>query len=118
MINMSQTKNSQQQGFSPVIILIAAGVVLAILAVGVLIFTSKKPATNSPSTEKLTVPLTKKDPLLMEAQAKLGTPDCPEFDYNGCDTSGNFATWKDDGQRNPDETKDRVNPYTGVIYSK
>lgn len=85
-----------QKGFTPIILLIAVSVIIGTVAItyGYFIFAGKTaPAdTNSQVTS---VPLTKKDPL----QPKVGTSDCPELDYTGCDTSGDFMTWEDDGLR-------------------
>ncbi len=85
-----------QKGFSPIILLIAVSVIIGTVAIayGYFIFAGKTAPADT-SSQLTSVPLTKKDPL----QSKVGTPDCPELDYTGCDTSGDFMTWTDDGQR-------------------
>lgn len=76
----------KQQGFSPIIILVALAVIstIAIISYGAFILTqTSKPSPTPISVTQSTKPL----------EAPLGTPECPELDYTGCDTSGDFATW-------------------------
>ena len=85
-----------QKAFSPIILLITGAVIVVLLGIvyGYFILTGKtQPAQVQ--TQPTTVPLTQQDPL----QSKVGTPQCPELDYTGCDTSGDFMTWTDDGIR-------------------
>ncbi len=35
-------------------------------------------------------------------------PECPDTDYTGCDTSSQFMTWTDDGERNPTESESTI----------
>ncbi len=79
-----------QKGFSPVIILIAGALLLVTGAIiySYFIITGKtQPAPVS--SQPTTVQLTEQDPL----QPLVGTPECPELDYTGCDTTGEFMTW-------------------------
>lgn len=79
-----------QKGFSPVILLITLAIVIVVggIIYGYFIMTGKtQPAPIS--TQPTTVQLTEQDPL----QPLVGTPECPELDYTGCDTTGEFMTW-------------------------
>lgn len=85
-----------QKAFSPIIILISVSVVVVLLGIiyGYFILTGKtQPAQIA--TQPTSVPLTQQDPI----QQKVGTPECPELDYTGCDNTGDFMTWTDDGTR-------------------
>lgn len=85
-----------QKAFSPIIILISVAVVVVLLGIiyGYFILTGKTQPTQV-STQPTSVPLTQQDPI----QQKVGTPECPELDYTGCDTTGDFMTWTDDSSR-------------------
>lgn len=85
-----------QTGFSPVIIIIAAAlvIILAVIAYSYF-FLSGNNSADQAQSQLQTVPLTQEDPL----QQKVGTPECPEVDYTGCDNTGDFMTWEDDGLR-------------------
>jgi len=85
-----------QKGFTPVLILVAIAAVIGVVAItyGYFIIKPASPASKQ-SPQITSVPLTQKDPI----QPKVGTPECPELDYTGCDNSGNFMTWTDDGVR-------------------
>jgi hypothetical protein len=97
---------SKQRGFSAIIILIVIAVLVGIAAVVIGYFAVKKqnpasaPATSQPTN--LTVPLTKKDPSQIEMESKIGTAECPEVDYTGCDTTGNFMTWSGEVAATPE----------------
>ncbi len=90
------TNNSRQRGFSLIVILIAVAVVLVIGAItyGYFIMTGSKIPDEQTQTQT-SVTLTQQDPL----QSQVGTPECPELDYTGCDNTGDFMTWTDDGVR-------------------
>lgn len=82
-----------QKGFSLPILLIASAVMIVVIGIiyGYFIMTGKtQPAQVS--TQPTTVQLTEKDPI----QPLVGTPDCPELDYTGCDNTGDFMTWDGD----------------------
>ena len=76
----------KQYGFSPVIILVILAVIgtVAVIAYGA--FVLNKTSKPSPSPISVT-----QNPAPLEAP--LGSPECPELDYTGCDTSGEFMTW-------------------------
>lgn len=80
-----------QKGFAPLFILVMIAVVLVMGVVAYGLLVSSK-ATQAPEkTAVKTVPLPP-----VQTSVAVGTPECPELDYTGCDTSGNFMTWKDD----------------------
>lgn len=85
-----------QRGITPVLIVAALAVVFVIGAIsyGVYIATNK---ASAPAKEEIPV----SENASLQPTIQVGTPECPEVDYTGCDTSGEFMTWKDDGVRNP-----------------
>ena len=84
-----------QKGISATIIIIATAVVIVTAAIAYGFFILSQSPSPQEQQVQTTVPLTQQDPL----QSKVGTPECPEVDYSGCDTSGNFMTWEDDDVR-------------------
>jgi hypothetical protein len=80
-----------QKAFAPIFILIglAAFAVIGVITYGVYITGKKTSPAPVPQIQSSSPELT----------APLGTPECPELDYTGCDTSGEFMTWTDDGLR-------------------
>ena len=84
-----------QKGISATIIIIATAVVIVTAAIAYGFFILSQSPSPQEQPTQTTVPLTQQDPL----QSKVGTLECPEVDYSGCDTSGNFMTWEDDGLR-------------------
>jgi len=83
-----------QKGIGTVLILIVIAAVIGVSAVAYGIYITRKPL---PTKTPATVELTENDPL--QKQIQVGSPECPEVDYTGCDTSGDFMTWTDDGIR-------------------
>ena len=83
-----------QKGLAPVLILI---VLAAVTGLGIIVYgyfiTNK---STAPAGSEIQV---SENPIEQQA-AKVGTPECPELDYTGCDTSQNWMTWTDDGARN------------------
>lgn len=85
---------NSERGIASYIILIAAAVIIVL---GVIFYgfwaSQAKPAqqTAQPSAESQN-PST--------AVIHPADPECPDTDYTGCDTSSQFMTWTDDGERN------------------
>lgn len=84
-----------QKGFSPVILLIAGAIIvsIAVVAYGFWTFQSKPAEVASEVPTQTQAPAT--------AIIHPADPECPDTDYTGCDTSSQFMTWTDDGERNP-----------------
>ncbi len=82
-----------QKGFAPILILVALAIVIGAGALVYGYFIMGK----SKSPAKTEIPIMKNSS--QQITVKVGTPECPELDYTGCDTSQNWMTWKDDGVR-------------------
>ncbi len=81
-----------QKGFTPLLIFITVAIIIGagVVAYGYFIVNkSIKPETK----------ILKMENPLKQQTSLVGTPECPELDYTGCDTSQDWMTWKDDGVR-------------------
>lgn len=79
-----------QKGFAPLLIIVAAAAVIGVIAYGYFIINKSTNPENK--IQKMENPLT-------QQVRQVGTPECPELDYTGCDTSQQWMTWTDDGVR-------------------
>lgn len=82
-----------QRGIAAVLILITLAVVIGAGAVAYGYFILGK----SSQTTQTGIPVMNSGST--QTKVQVGSPECPELDYTGCDTSGNFMTWTDDGVR-------------------
>jgi hypothetical protein len=101
---LQEYKTMNQKGFAPLLIFIALAVIVGVGVVAYGFFIAKQqnpPAGKSTQISEQstirTIPLPPVQPSIV-----VGTPECPELDYTGCDTSGNFMTWKDDSKKDSD----------------
>lgn len=88
-----ELKTHYQRGIAPVLILIVLAAVIGAGAVAYGYFIVNKSATPSQSE------ISRMQNPLEQQTVQVGTPQCPELDYTGCDTSQNWMTWTDDGIR-------------------
>lgn len=82
-----------QKAFAPILIIIGLALIVVTGAIVYGYFISKG---ASPKKDVIPVSENRSSPL-----PQLGTPGCEDVDYTGCDTSADFMTWKDTGERNP-----------------
>lgn len=82
-----------QRGFAAVIIFVA---IAAMIGAGVLAY-SYFIVGKSKSPDQTGIPVMENS--TQQTTVKVGTPQCPELDYTGCDTSQDWMTWTDDGIR-------------------
>ena len=85
-----------QKGIAPLLIVIPLAIILVFGAIAYGYFVANK--QESPQTTELPTYRSTSSPL-----PQLGTPGCEDVDYTGCDTSADFMTWEDTGERNPTE---------------
>jgi hypothetical protein len=78
---------TNQKGIAPLLILVALAVILIIGVIVFGFFVTSKTTQNSQNSE---VHISQPDP---QRSTIVGTPECPELDYTGCDTTGDFMTW-------------------------
>lgn len=83
-----------QKGITSLIIFIVVAVivVLGVIFYGFWAFKSK------PAEQSSEVPVQNQS--TSTAIIHPADPACPDTDYTGCDTSSQFMTWTDDGERN------------------
>lgn len=89
----------KQKGFAPVLILVILAVIIGVGAVSYGIYVASN-ITKPPA--KVAIPIMENASL--HQTVRVGSPECPEVDYTGCDTSGDFMTWTDDGIRTPTDS--------------
>lgn len=83
-----------QRGIGTIFILITLAVLIGLGAVAYGYFVVSK-NTESNQVEKQTVELPPEN-LLPPPEPQVGTTECPDTDYTGCDNSSLYMTW--DGQ--------------------
>lgn len=82
-----------QKGFAPILIVIPLAIISVI---GVIVF-GYFTATKQTAEQTAEIPTFQPS----SPPVRLGTPGCEDVDYTGCDTSADFMTWTDTGERNP-----------------
>lgn len=92
-MNRELITHNNQRGFAPVIIFAALA---ALIGAGVLAY-SYFIAGKTPFSSQTEIPVMENSS--QQTTVKVGSPQCPELDYTGCDTSQDWMTWKDDGVR-------------------
>lgn len=80
-----------QKGIASLIILIGLAIVIGITAIG---FGYYAIQSASPRKDSIELP---PQYLVPPSQQALGTPECPDIDYTGCDTSSEWMTWDGSG---------------------
>lgn len=110
MCSWRRFRRQMQRGIGSVLILIVLAAVIGASAIVYGYFVVSKNAVPN-QAKKQTVELPPEN-LIPPPETPVGTPECPDTDYTGCDNSSLWMTW--DGEN---AQTSRVSQ-EGIIYSK
>lgn len=100
-----------QRGIAAVLILIVLAVIIGAIAIIYGYFVLTKNNSNQSSQTGITEQN-------LEAIKELGSTDCPDTDYTGCDVSSKWMTWSEKDVIQPQISPETRTSQEGTIYSK
>ncbi len=95
-----------QRGIGAIIILIAIAVLIGVSAIAYGYFVVSKGAVPGRAT-KQAVELPPEH-LIPSPQPQVGTTECPDTDYTGCDNSSLYMTWDESDVQVTDDSSNRT----------